>query len=355
MRRRSFLAGLPLAAVAVSAGAVERAASDPPEVPALRAGRNGRFKILAISDFHYVPEPDRYGIALAEKLIATEKPDLVIVDGDNISGGGSKTAEDVRQSIANVAAAMEKNKVPWAGVLGNHDQEYAEQIGIGRAQMFDIYESHPHNVNRGWVRGLHGAGNGYLLVWDEARTQPLCCLWLLDSGGSAADRDVRYDWIHSDQIAWYVQTSKLLETRFGRKIPGLMFFHIPVPEFHEMILTHKVLGERHEPESPSSVNGGLFAAVLERGDVMGIFCGHDHVNNYVGKYRGIALGYVGVVGYRGYPHIPPKDAGNGRARGGRVLLLDRTQPGKFKTWMRFLDGSVNWEFWSDAYETAEIK
>jgi hypothetical protein len=351
--RRTLLAGMPLALAA--AASASSASANPSEGPALRIGRNGRFKILALSDFHYVPEPDRHGLALAEKLVAAEKPDLVIVDGDNISGGDCKTAAEVSRAVANVAMAMENAKVPWAAVLGNHDQEYAEQIGISRGQLFDIYESHPHNLNRGWMRGLHGAGNMNLLIWDASRTRPLFCLWLLDSGGSVTDRDIRYDWIHSDQVAWYMQTSKALESRFGSKIPGLMFFHIPLPEFREMILTRKVLGERHEPESPSSVNGGLFAAVLERGDVMGIFCGHDHVNNYVGLYRGIALGYVGVAGYRGYPHTPPEDVTNDRARGGRVLLLDQTQSGKFKTWMHFRDGTTNWEHWSDAYETAEIK
>jgi hypothetical protein len=30
-------------------------------------------------------------------------------------------------------------------------------------------------------------------------------------------------------------------------------------------------------------------------------------------------------------------------------------PFKFRTWMRFRDGSANWEHWSDAYEHSEIK
>lgn len=39
-------------------------------------------------------------------------------------------------------------------------------------------------------------------------------------------------------------------------------------------------------ELPSMINGGFFAAVV--GDVKGIFCGHDHINNHVGLWRGVA-------------------------------------------------------------------
>jgi 3',5'-cyclic AMP phosphodiesterase CpdA len=316
---------------------------------------DGNFKILAISDLHYTPQPDRYGIELTEKLIAIEKPDLVIATGDNISGDNCSTPEDVSKAVANVAAAMEKMGVPWAITLGNHDQEHVARTHISREQIFDFYEKYPHNVNGGWARGIHGAGNKNILLWSSDRSKPVSNIWLLDSGGSVPDPTIRYDWIHADQIAWYEQTSAAIESKYGHKIPSLMFFHIPLPEFHEMILTHKVIGERHEPESPSNINGGLFAAVMERGDVKGIFCGHDHVNTYLGMFHGVMLGQNGVVGYHGYPHTPPDDPTNDHARGGRVILLNEDSPEALKTWMRFRDGSKNWESVSDAWERDEIK
>lgn len=95
--------------------------------------------------------------------------------------------------------------------------------------------------------------------------------------------------------------------------------------------------------------------MLERGDVKGIFCGHDHVNTYIGRFHGVTLGQNGVVGFHGYPHTPPEDPSNDHARGGRVILLNESTPETFKTWMRFRDGSKNWEDVSDAYEHAEIK
>jgi hypothetical protein len=250
---------------------------------------------------------------------------------------------------------MEKMKVPWAVTLGNHDQEHVARTHITRDHVFEYYESYPHNLNGSWARNIYGAGNKNILIWSFDGSRPVSNIWLIDSGEAVKDHEVRYDWIHTDQIAWYYQTSKYLESRYGQRIPSLMFFHIPLPEFNEMILTNKVLGERHEPESPSRINGGMFSAVMERGDVKGIFCGHDHVNNYIGKYHNVTLGYIGVVGYHGYPHTPPDDVTNDRARGGRVFLFKEADPDNFKTWIRFRDGSTNWEHWSDAYARDQIK
>jgi hypothetical protein len=320
-----------------------------------KAHDDGSFKILAISDLHYTPVPDPNGLELTEKLIAAEKPDLVIATGDNVSGDSCATEADVRAAVGNVAAAMEKAQVPWAITLGNHDQEHFERTHISRESVFQYYESYPHNMNGGWVRHIHGAGNKHLLIWDAGGTKPIFALWLVDSGPKSSDPEVRYDWIHADQVNWYCQTSNDLENHYGEKVPGLMYFHIPLLEFQQMILTRKVIGERHEPESPSTINGGLFAAVFDRGDVRGIFCGHDHVNNYVGKYHGVTLGYNGVVGFHGYPHTPPDDPTNGRARGGRAMTISATEPGKFRTWMCFRDGSTDWEHLSDAYERDQIK
>jgi hypothetical protein len=364
MKRRSFLGSMTLVAAGALAQKNGMAAQLPnPAGPAtahespehqLKTHEDGSFKILAITDLHHIPEPDHYGIELTEKLISLEKPDLVISTGDNISGDTCSNEEELKRAIGNVAAPLEKMKVPWVVMLGNHDQQHFPKTHISRQDVFKYYESYPHNLNAGWVRGLYGAGNKHMLIWDAAGTKPVLAIWILDSGADALEPKSGYDWIHADQVNWYAQTSKDLESRYGQKIPGLMFFHIPIREFQEMILTKKVLGERHEPEAMSQVNGGLFSAVRERGDIMGIFCGHDHMNNYAGKFHGVMLGYNGITGFRGYPHMPPTDVSNERIRSARVLTISASAPKEFKTWIRFKDGSANWEHSSEAYERSQI-
>lgn len=343
MNRRGFLA-------ATLGGAAAAALQ-----PRLQCSSAGTFKILAITDLHYTPAPDPHGIALTEQLIEAEKPQLVIVTGDCLSGRDCESPEAVRSAIANVAAAMEKKRTPWAVTFGNHDQEHYPKTKLDKHAVLEIYAAHRHNLNAGYVRGLTGAGNQYLLIWNAGATRPVYCIWLLDSNEYVTEgKNTYYDWIHADQIHWYYRTSIELEKQYGSKIPGLMFFHIPLREFNEMVNQAKIIGARHEPEAPSPVNSGLFAAVLERRDVRGIYCGHDHTNNYVGRWKGVELGYNGSAGHRAYPRVPPEDPSNGRVRGGRVFLIEEGPPARHKTWMRLKDGSVNWEFHSQAYVNYQL-
>lgn len=322
----------------------------------LRCGPDGTFRVLAISDLHYTPERDAHGIALTGQLIDTDKPGLVIVNGDCISGKSCETAEGLRAAIGHVAEAMEKKRVPWAITFGNHDQEHLPKTSVDKDAVLALYAGYAHNMNGGYQRGLTGCGNKVLMIWDTSGQQLVYCVWLIDSNEYFQDGKNRsYDWIHADQIDWYRQTSIELERQHGAKIPGLMFFHIPLQEFNEMVNKVKIIGARHEPEMPSPVNSGMFAAIADRGDVRGIYCGHDHVNNYVGRWRGIELGYDGSLGHYAYPRIDPDDPANGRVRGGRVFEITAGKPAHQTTWMRFKDGSKNWEAASPAYIKDSLK
>jgi len=349
MNRRSFVA------TTVGAPALAYAMADNRE-QALRCGADGHFKILMISDLHYRPAPDVHGLALTERLIDLEKPNLVIVTGDCMSGKECTTVEQVRTTIGHIASVMEKKNTPWAITFGNHDQEHFPKTNFGKDEVLAVYASYPHNLNGDYARGLHGGGNKHLLIWNAAGSKPVYCVWLIDSNMYFSDgKNNPYDWIHADQIHWYMRASAELEQRHGAKIPGLMFFHIPLPEFNELANHGKIVGMRQESEAVSPVNGGMFAAVVDRGDVRGIFCGHDHTNNYVGKWRGIELGYDGSLGHYTYPRVPPEDPSNGKVRGGRVFQITDGSPATHKSWMRTKDGTVNWESESDAYMNYQLK
>jgi hypothetical protein len=185
MNRRDLLASLPLALAGTMLDPKPAAGGSDPVATSgdLRFRADGSFKILAISDLHYVAAPNAHALDLTESLIAAEQPDLVIVTGDNISGADCGSADEVRAAIANVAEVMERMRTPWAVTLGNHDQEHVERTNISREQVFAIYETYPHNRNRGRVRGLHGAGNQCILLSGSDGRTPVFALWLIDSGG----------------------------------------------------------------------------------------------------------------------------------------------------------------------------
>lgn len=349
MQRRQFLSALPLAAAAaagISATAIQAAPRGPHDTR-LRFDKNGRFRVLSISDLHYGPVHDPLSHKLITDLIKTEKPDFVIVNGDTITGEASRTISELKDSVAQVATPMETAGIPWAVTMGNHDRNIAPDMAkdqiLSDEARFALFEAWPHNMNAGWVPGITGIGNKNLLIWNAAGTKPLFNIWMLDSGKGVADRSLHYEWIKRDQIDWYMDTSAEIERRFG-PIPALMFFHIPIPEFRETADGGDVLGTRGQKEDESKVNGGMFAALEERSDVIGIFCGHDHMNNYLCRKRDIALGFDGSAGVKhAYPKMDVTDPRNQKMRSGRIFEIHADQPGIVKTWLRHLDGTADFE------------
>jgi hypothetical protein len=87
---------------------------------------------------------------------------------------------------------------------------------------------------------------------------------------------------------------------------------------------HNIVGKRNEPEGPAPFNSGMFTAILDRGDVKGVFCGHEHNNTYYGNYYGVLLGYAGNTGFGTYGL---SGAERNRLRGARVFNLDENHEG----------------------------
>ncbi len=311
--------------------------------PTLKFTPDGTFKILVFADTHLGPQGDSLTARLLERVIDIEKPNFILVNGDVTTGDPGPSVTDLQKAIAQLGNLLAAKKIPWAITFGNHDCESLHKYGISKADHMSFYESYPYNMNSGWERGLSGVGDKNILILDAKGQKPVFGIWLIDSQSASSIPGAVYEWIKTDQVYWYYKKSKELEAQWGKKIPSLMFFHIPLPEIKEMVMTTKTIGTRHEPECPSNINSGMFAAVLDRGDVLGIFHGHDHLNNYVGKWKGIMMGYVSVAGFRPYPYFPKDDIGQSHIRGGRVFLLNENDPNHFQTWIRFNDGHRSWE------------
>ncbi|MFR2843028.1 MAG: hypothetical protein ACLTB5_11865 [Acutalibacteraceae bacterium] len=68
------------------------------------------------------------------------------------------------------------------------------------------------------------------------------------------------------------------------------FQHIPLPELRTVAsegLIHT--GENNEGVSGPYYNSGLFQAMVQQGDMIAAFCGHNHTNTYIGTLDGVDL------------------------------------------------------------------
>lgn len=303
---------------------------------------DGSFTIVHFTDVQDDQETDPRTVRLLEAVLDDQKPDLVVFTGDNVRSG-PETPEDVHRAIDGFARPVDSRGIPWLVAFGNHDEDHTSATGVDEDGMLAYYMSFPHNLNRPGPDGVNGTGNTYVLVLEPEGEQPHLAVWLLDSGryspdsiagqSVAADGLRSYDWIRPGQVTWYTTRSLELEARYGKKIPGLMFFHIPLPEFDllwENRENHQVVGEKNEDVAAGVFNSGLFGAIMDRGDVMGVFAGHDHVNDYVGDYFGVRLGYSANVGFGTYGLAGDEPD---RLRGARVLKVSQEDPAAFDTYM----------------------
>jgi hypothetical protein len=115
-------------------------------------------------------------------------------------------------------------------------------------------------------------------------------------------------------------------------VSAFAFFHIPLPEYQEVWDAGVCYGHRFEAVCCPRVNSGLFAAMVEMGDVIGTFVGHDHVNDYWGIRHGIRLCYGRASGYNTY--------GRERFQRGARIIQMRRGTRQFLSWLRLDDGSV---------------
>ncbi|XP_044950413.1 probable inactive purple acid phosphatase 29 [Hordeum vulgare subsp. vulgare] len=284
---------------------------------------DGTFKVLQVADMHYadglstpcedvLPEQvpgcsDLNTTAFLYRLLRAEEPDLVVFTGDNIFGNDSSDSAKSMDAAIAPAIAM---KLPWAAVLGNHDQEGTlSREGVMRhlvGMKGTLARFNPQGVE------IDGFGNYNLEVAGVEGTllanKSVLNLYFLDSGDYSTVPSIHgYGWIKASQEAWFKQISSSLQKHYTSEqprqkepAPGLAYFHIPLPEFNNFTASNFTGVKQEKGISSPSINSGFFNTMVEAGDVKAAFVGHDHLNDFCGKLTGIQLCYAGGFGYHAY-------------------------------------------------------
>lgn len=316
----------------------------------LRFNDDGTFTILNICDIQ-----DSYPLMsitrdFIKDTLDRVHPDLVILGGDNISGGRTSTRVLTKAAINEFMSIFEKYGVPVAAVFGNHDDENNRG---DKAYQMECYESYSCFVGEAGESDISGYGNYNLPILSSDGTHYAFNLWLTDSGTYNTENDLGgYEAVHEDQIEWYKCTAAELAAQNGGKVvPAMNFQHIVVPEVFEVItqdengkwvLPEGAEGEVNETPCPPKFTHGQFDAFLEVGDVIATFSGHDHVNNYRVNCRGIDIVNTPGIGFRSY---------NSEVVGSRVIVLNENEPENYETYcLSYFDIYSH----SDAYAQARF-
>lgn len=299
--------------------------------------KSGKFRILMIADTQEGKRVSSDTIKLINASLDEAKPDLVVYSGDQIWGYRSfkGNADEVKRVLGELTSPVSKRGIPFAVCFGNHDR----QVGLSNEEQFEIYKQFDGFIGES-VPNIDGVGNQCIEIKDNGEVKYL--LYLIDSHSNLK---IGYDCVHENQIEWYKTTRDSYEEKTGAVIPSVVIQHIPICEVFELLTQVKstkrgaVRGFRTNDgeyyvlnpektgkddfmlESPADpqVNSGEFSAMCEKGDVKGIYFGHDHNCSYHGEINGVDVGYTQGAGFNVY--------GPGLNRGTRVIDL-------------FTDGSI---------------
>lgn len=296
---------------------------------------NGSFRIMQIADTQEIPAVSPDTIKLISAALDSEKPDLVVFTGDQIKGYssfflGEKGKKNVKSTLKTLIKPLEERCIPFTMTFGNHDGEAA----LKNNEQFEIYKQSPMFVYADCASD-DDKGTFCLSIEDKF------LVYLFDTHSRA--KNGGYSGINAQQLEWY----RLVRDSFEAPLPSLAFQHIPTPEYFDVIKRvgrftknsvraygdHKNEFYALDPqnsglrdfmgESPAAPyeNSGEIDAFLEKGEMLGLYVGHDHNNSFVANYKGIDLGYTQGAGFNVY--------GPGHNRG--VRIFDISENGTYET------------------------
>lgn len=312
------------------------------EEKTLQFGEDGKFTILQFADIQ-----DGYPMmTITKKLlkdtIAKVQPDLIVLTGDNISGGSTTTKVITRAAINEYMSIFEKAGIPTAAVFGNHDDESA--LADKDFQM-SVYESYDCFVGYNEGDIIPGVGTYNLPIMSSDGERIAFNIWMTDSGTYNSENDLDgYACTTKEQIAWYVEKSNELKAaNGGEPVYSLNFQHIIVPNIFDALveceegteesvpygngfvtLPEGVEGHLHETPCPPNYSNGQFEAFVQQGDVLATVSGHDHKNDFVINHQGVDIINTPGVGFSSY---------NDETVGSRVFVIDENDPTNYETYM----------------------
>jgi len=308
----------------------------------LKFNSKGEFKIVQFTDMHINLPKKEYiqSYDIVNDVIEIEKPDLVLFTGDIM------TQSNPQEAYERLIPILKMTNTPWAVVFGNHESE----SNTSRNVLAEYLQSIPNCLNND--KGDTYGNSNFVLEVKGKNKKTNALLYCMDSNTYSTLKPSvdGYGWFDFSQVNWYCAKSKTytLEND-GNPLPALAFFHIPLPEYTNAWNNkdHPPLGVKNEDECSPDINTGMFSAMLEGGDVMGTFVGHDHINDYIGVYYNIALAYGRVTKVMRGEEDP--------LAGGRVIVLTEGKH-QFDTWIRDLNGKKELECrWPDSFSNIQNK
>ncbi|KAI0766316.1 Metallo-dependent phosphatase [Irpex lacteus] len=211
-----------------------------PTQPRITFRSDGTFKLTVFSDLHYGenawdtwgPEQDVHSSNLMKTVLADEKPDFVVLNGDLITGENT-FKENSTVYIDEIVNNLNEAQIPFSSTYGNHDNNpnITHMAEFLREKQVSPRLSYTRILPSG---GIYGPGNYWVPVYARASDfAPALVLWAFDSraGNTAGQNSTAVpDWVDDSVASWIEQETKLMDSVWGPpndKRAAVAFVHIP--------------------------------------------------------------------------------------------------------------------------------
>ncbi len=246
------------------------------------------FKILQLTDPHIGDKDDQdVHYAFMRKTIQASNPNMIIITGDLFTFASRGTA-------IRLFKFFDSFNVPWTVTFGNHD----EQCFFSVDWMTETLSKWGNNCYFKDFQDDDIPGNCNFAINVYKDHQVFKQLIMMDTNRYNFNGYFGYDYIKKSQIKWYEELVDYTATKAGSVVESLMFYHIPLPEideayaaYEEGTADHYYFGTKEEKTCPPEENSGLFDVILAKGSTKAMFFGHDHVNDFAIKYKGVDFVY----------------------------------------------------------------
>lgn len=322
----------------------------------LKFNSDGKFVILQVSDAQDMHIPRRGMFKMLNKIYDSVNPDLIVLTGDNILGNHINDApignwqnvkskkgtfKRMKKALGYLLNPIEKRKIPFAFVYGNHDDRNC----ISKKEQAEIYGSYDFCVPYNTDNDLVDCDTYNVPIHSSSDDSIAYNIWLIDSAGADGENNQTFEYVKPEAIEWYKSKSKELYEISNKPIMSLMFQHIPVPQTRDLFIecdkddkysvpykdgkyykldSEKASGYAFEYPETTERDFGQLEAINECGDVCALVFGHDHTNCFTAEVNGVNIVQTPGASFRSY--------GNTVSRGVRVFEIDEKDTSVFKTY-----------------------
>ena len=307
MKNKAFIKLCPLFALALTSCGKTYEVKD----YMLKLDWKDNYRILQLNDIHIGNKDDLdlqfdYLDTVIKDGLAN--PDLIVLNGDLFTFADRKTAKKL-------FTWMDGHKINWTVTFGNHDEQAYFSIDWMTGYLNKLNHKREKDPTSSYCvfkdlqdDDIMGNANFAINLMKDNKVKEQVII--MDSNrynfGKYGDYDsyTGYDCIHDDQVKWYEDlVNYTTQNNGGVVVPSVAFFHIPVPEFETAwelakenspeveVVIPQISTVEYEGVAAPKINTKLFDKMVELGSTKGIFCAHDHKNNYAIKYKGIIMSY----------------------------------------------------------------